>query len=154
MKWIREAADAVVLGLACTIAPADVHAAQELTDLQTVLAEDFSDGIGAWRKQRLDRRLTEYRIIDIDGNSVLKAASHNAAAALLMPVDRHSISQGRLRWRWRVMTSLTENLRETERTETTMPLACSSCSGMPSSARARGRLPTPGPAMCRLEADT
>ena len=109
------ASGVLVLGLACTIAPAHVQAAQESTDLQTGLAEDFSDGIDAWRKQRLDRRLTEYRIIDIDGNSVLEAASHNAAAALLMPVDRHSISQGRLRWRWRVMTSLTENLRETEK---------------------------------------
>ncbi len=44
MKWIRKAAYAVVLGLACTIAPAHVDAAQESMELQTVLAEDSRMG--------------------------------------------------------------------------------------------------------------
>jgi hypothetical protein len=79
-----------------------------------VLAEDFSNGLDAWDEQRLDRRSTEYRIVEVDGDAVLKSASNDAAAALILPLRSGPVAPGRLRWRWRVLTSLTENSRETE----------------------------------------
>ncbi len=108
----RDAGIVVALALVAAIAPVR---AQEPPVTRSIFREDFSDGIDAWRVQRLDGRSTIYLVVDLDGDSVLKASSNNAAAALLMPATQESISEGRLRWSWRVMNSLTDNSRETER---------------------------------------
>jgi len=118
MTRLRGVGPVVVLSLAAAVGSPPAQA-QAPTDFRTVLAEDFSNGIEGWRVQRLSRRLTLYTVVDIDGDSALKASSNDAAAALLMPIASDSssisISQGRLRWRWRVMASLTDNSRETEK---------------------------------------
>jgi hypothetical protein len=80
-----------------------------------VLVEGFSDGLDGWDEQRLDRRSTEYRIVEVDGDPVLKGASDDAAAALVLPLRSGPVGRGRLRWRWRVLRSLSENARETEK---------------------------------------
>lgn len=82
---------------------------------ERVLFEDFSAGLDRWEETRLDRRLTEYRIVTLDGDSVLESVSADASAALLLPLPSGPVAPGRLRWRWRVLSSLTQNTRETER---------------------------------------
>jgi hypothetical protein len=79
------------------------------------LLEDFSQGLDAWDEQRLDRNSTDYQIVEVEGDLVLKAASENAAAAIILPIPSGPVAGGRLRWRWRVLASLTENEHEVER---------------------------------------
>lgn len=88
------------------------HAQQPPT---IVVREDFSEGLDEWRRQRLDGRSTEYRIVDVDGDAALKAASDDAAAALIRTIGIGPVVTARVRWRWRIAESLTENLREKEK---------------------------------------
>ncbi len=89
--------------------------AQEPVSSRPLVAEDFSNGIDAWREQRLDRRSTEYRVVEMGGDAVLQASSSNAAAALLLPIEAGLSSPVTIRWRWRVGGSLTDNSEETEK---------------------------------------
>ncbi len=89
--------------------------AQGTGEPHTLFKEDFTSGSDRWREQRLDRRSTEYRVVDIDGEAVLEAVSTNAAAAFIVSIDGRNISRTELRWQWRVMASLTENNAETEK---------------------------------------
>ncbi len=85
------------------------------TATERVFLEDFSEGLDAWREQRLDRRSTEYRVTAVDGNRVLESSSENAATALVRPLRGGPVAPGRLRWRWKVRSVLGGNARETER---------------------------------------
>jgi len=80
-----------------------------------LVGEYFLNGLDNWRTQRLDGRSTEYRIVDLDGNPALKAASDNAAAALIRRVSIGPLSGARLRWRWRVLDSVIDDASEREK---------------------------------------
>jgi hypothetical protein len=89
--------------------------AQEPDNKALRVFEDFSNGIDAWREQRLDQRSTEYRVVEVGGNAALQALSDNAAAALLLSIEPSLAPTVTVRWRWRVGGSLTGNSLETQR---------------------------------------
>ena len=102
--------------LVCALAGASVATpANAQLASERVLSEDFSEGLDRWEETRLDRRSTEYRIVTLDGDLVLESVSADAAAALLLPLPSGPVAAGRLRWRWRVLSSLFKNARELER---------------------------------------
>jgi len=80
-----------------------------------VLAVDFSRGLEGWRRQRLDRRSTEYRVVQTDHGQVLASASRGSAGALVMPLPDGPTQVGRVSWAWSVHKSLTENVHEREK---------------------------------------
>ncbi len=54
-----------------------------------------------WTLSRFSRR-TEYRVVDVDGERVLRASSVRAASGLLQDVDIDPRSANTIRWRWNV----------------------------------------------------
>jgi hypothetical protein len=103
-----------VLAVASFGLPAAGHA-QQSENVQPFVTEDFSAGLDGWSEQRLDRRSTEFRIAEVDGNPALEARSDNAAAALIFPLALQPASGVRIRWRWRVRSSLVENSLEADK---------------------------------------
>jgi hypothetical protein len=92
-------------------APAFGAAAQE----PFVFRERFDEGLGEWERVKLDRRQTNYSTTTTAGELVLVATSNNSASGLMRRFDSPTPAQARIRWRWKVAESLTDNARERER---------------------------------------
>ena len=70
-----------------------------------VLLGDFDTGWELdWQQQRLARRATRFRVADDAGDAVLRADSHEAAAAFWRRVEAGPAETLTLSWRWRVST--------------------------------------------------
>jgi hypothetical protein len=117
MITIRALRNTVLFALAAAASVASPIGAraQQPTALRPFVREGFSDGLDRWEEQRLDRRSTEFEVVEAEGNPALRARSDNAAAALLFPLALQPAAGVSVRWRWRVDSSLTENGRETEK---------------------------------------
>lgn len=80
------------------------------------LFDEFSAGWKTtWREQSLFAKPTLYEVVTDDGQRVLHAVSRSANAGLLREVARPVPAEARLRWRWKVLASLSGNARERER---------------------------------------
>lgn len=73
-----------------------------------VLMADFEPGWDTeWQEQRLARRLTRYRVAhDGDSGAVLRADSHEAAAAFWRRVEAGDAKALELSWRWKISNVL------------------------------------------------
>jgi hypothetical protein len=77
---------------------------------------DFAPGWRAnWREQSLFAKPTRYDVAIDDGKPVLRAASRSANAGLVREIVRPLPVEARLKWRWKVRSTLANNTRERER---------------------------------------
>ncbi len=81
-----------------------------------VFREDFRAGWkDRWTERALSRRRTRYEVVQEDGRRVLKATSNRSASALWHKLGIRLGAKGRISWRWKVQTSLSQNEHEREK---------------------------------------
>ncbi len=116
ISWLASAHRAFALAALVATVPAPAQAQEETqSDLRTVV-EDFAPGWEVrWRPVPLGRSPTVYEVVDDAGETVLRAASDDAASALIRPLQLDGSQASTIAWRWRVERSLRGNARERER---------------------------------------
>jgi len=78
--------------------------------------EDFHAGWNdRWMERALDSRHTRYEVVQEGAGAVLRATSEKSASVLWHKLDTRPLGAGRISWRWRVQTSLSQNVHERDK---------------------------------------
>jgi hypothetical protein len=79
------------------------------------LRADFSDRARLWQNVRLADRANRFTVVEDAGRTVLSAESDRSASALWFELGVPPGVLSRVRWRWRVESSIPGNRREREK---------------------------------------
>ncbi len=91
----------LLLALSLPAAPPQAFAAESL------MLEDFEQGIGPeWQHKEFEGH-TDYRILELDGNRVLEAESRASASGLFLEKNYSLKDWPSLSWRWKVEGTVT-----------------------------------------------
>ena len=73
-----------------------------------------TENLGNWR-ERAYRGKTQYKVVSIDGTSVLRASTDNSASAILHELDIDLNKTPFINWRWRVEHVFSNGINEQSR---------------------------------------
>jgi hypothetical protein len=82
------------------------------TTSQKILGEFEKGWDSHWIERSITKKPTRYRVVQEDTNFVLMAKSKASASALWRMLNIHSVSVGKISWRWKVEKSLSKKNQE------------------------------------------